>query len=213
MNFQESDARTSIKLVRIVLPLAAILILAIALFALNAKSEYDHRVSLNNSEDYVLDFSSLFGSDWKATEIIKDDEDILGWDATIAGRSQLWTYNVVDPLVSVKHHVIAYISGGDAASRYTLQKASLISFFSKAPSSKDYYQELSLPNSVTSGIDQYYAVCQEDTVTETTCVGLFLYNRYIIFIQAVIVKNGVTYLSVKDLENVFSLVTNKISTS
>lgn len=159
-----------------------------------------------------MDFTDLLGSEWKANGIIKDDEDTIGWTDSIAGRSQIWTYNISDPLAFVKHHVIAYINSDSAKTRYLEQKTSLIHFLSTISPSDGHYEEINVSSAVNLRSDDTYVGCQEVVSVETKCVGLFLYDRHIVYVNAYLERNGVTYFSLADLENVFTLIDDKIST-
>src|ERR1041385_84310 len=96
-------------LIRIVIVGSVFLCSGLILFVLNARSQREYRDSLDDSGKYVMNFVTLLGSNWESNTTIHDDKDIREWsDTTIAGRSQIWTYNS-DRSSSIKDHVIAYV--------------------------------------------------------------------------------------------------------
>lgn len=198
------------RLIILLLLMPILCILSCALFDLNARVQREYRDSLNDSQKYVIGFVDLLGSGWKATEVMKDYEDIRGWSDTIAGRSQIWTYNLSDPLAFVKNHVIAYVDNGSAQEGFQNQQTTLSYGRDKITFPKDQFRVFSLSENLSLKSQMIYTGCLELAI-ETECDGLFLYGRYVVYINVYLKRHGKIYMSLQDLEKIYTIMDNHMS--
>lgn len=192
--------------------LLGILILVASFITNRAREQELDR--LDNSKNYVIDFSSLLGGNWLVMDqVLKDDEDIAGWDAAIAGRTQLWTYHSQNNLAYIKHHVITYADQQEAHDRYFIQLPILVSLLGGRISDPQFpYQERVFPTETNPKADNYYIACQGLETTQLQCDGLFLYENHVVYVDTFPVRDSVRYLSEKELMSIFSAIDEKMAT-
>jgi len=189
------------------------IVLLIASFVMSRAREREV-AGLDNSEKYVIDFSSMLGADWLVMDhVLKDVEDIAGWDPSIAGRTQLWTYNAQNDLAFVKHHIITYVDAEAARGRYFVQLPILVSLLGgRIPNPQFPYKEVVFPIDTNPRADNQYIACQGIETSETHCAGLFLYGSHIVYINTFPVRDSIRYLFEEDLIVIFTAIDERMTT-
>lgn len=179
----------------------------------NGAREHAEIRKLDDSQNYVIDFSLLLGEGWKVSNLIKDDEDISSWDINIAGRTQLWTYSVRNPLANVRHHVITYSNIDHALQRYLRQEGFVFgnhhSVSTNQPSFS--YENINFPINTNPHADKQHIACLVvPKLNNTECAGLFLYGNHVIFADISTIVDSVEYLTMTDLQKIFSAIDEKM---
>jgi hypothetical protein len=179
----------------------------------NSVREQGEIRKLDDSEKYVIDFSPLLGEEWEVSRPFQDDESIVGWDFNVAGRTVLSTYYSSAHLAYVTQHVISYPNDETALKGYLEVEERVIVYDYGVPISRqDYsYKDIRFPANTNSHADKQRIACKVvSKLNNTECVGLFLYSNHVIFADIFRVRNSVEYLTMADLQKIFSAIDEKM---
>lgn len=169
------------------------------------ENERDARLrQLDDSRAYIIDTAALLGSDWvnTSTSRFNDQIDLSGYSRSIAGSATRLTTNLANHDVLIVQTVTAYEHDDDARSRFLPQKRAVVE------NSVYTWENQALPHNIHLNAEKYEIVCGNlfnlfDEVKNTTCWAFFLYDRYIVAVEARIRRNEISYLTFDDLIPLF----------
>jgi hypothetical protein len=186
--------------------------IAIFLFlSWNGAREHAEIRKLDDSQKYVIDFSPLLGEEWEVSDPVRNDEDIVGWDVNVAGRTFLTTYRLQGE-GAVTHEVISYPNVEVALARYLKQEALVFVYdYGVPPSRQDYsYEDVTFSINTNPHADKQRIACKVIRKIEVQCAGLFLYGNHVVFVNTYRVRNFVEYVTMVDLQRIFSAIDEKM---
>ncbi len=184
-----------------------LVLLCIGCFALY-RAVYPLAQGPDDSAEYLVNLSALLGPNWQTGSSYHLEPlraDLRGFDRRIIGHTCLNTWHKNAPLAFVKQCVFVYQDTAFARERYTQQKSL---YDSETVGNDPPYTSVPLPPGQTLGADDRHLACVE-AATNQFCVALLRYGDHVVFVNSVLVRDGVTYLS----EDVFFDIVQTIDRS
>jgi hypothetical protein len=160
----------------------------------------------DDTADYVVDYSSILGGDWRASPVQESKYCGAGW---CSGAS--------DSSYRHRRNPLAFISQG--VSIYSRESLARTAFNSEVKSLSTHYfiksEDVDLQFDESDfGADKYFIRCvrfyEGDVVKDTQCSALFLHNNYLVDINMWPRRDFEDYISWDQIEAMLHLSDNRI---
>lgn len=200
----------------VVISFTALSIIACTISPGNERRNGDER---DDTQEYLIDFAGFFGPDWVAGTIRQEKEganiattDIFGRDRTIVGRAYYSTHNQANSLAYFRQYVFLFTTEAEANEHFDEEREWIFVYAYGTPISRQEhpFRDLELPPEISFQADEYQVACSETPIVNR-CNGLLRYKEYIIFVDAIIVRDSVQYLTESDLLAAIDLIDEKMN--
>ena len=194
-------------IVNVATPVVVLVLFCAGCFMLY-KMAYPLSAGLDDSQAYLVDLSDVLGPDWQMGSPYHLEPlraDLWGFDRRIIGHTCLNAWYKDNPLAFVKQCAFVYQNASLAHDRYTQQRSL---YDSETAGIGPSYKYVQFPLEQTLGADDKYLGCAEAS-TNQFCVALLRYGDHVVFVNSVLVREGITYLS----ENAFFNIVQTIDWS
>jgi hypothetical protein len=163
----------------------------------------------------VVNIPLVLGSNWSTDGSREPEplEDFKGRPASLIGRADVEARHTDNYATFIDHSVLMYTSADSALERYDIQEQ--VIFYQRLDGRESYpWHDVNL--GVDLSADKQHIACKEiipdDSLLDVRCTGLFLYGRYIAYVNMWTTRDGVQYISVQDMERLFSEIASTLPT-
>ena len=166
----------------------------------------------DDSATYLADLSTLLGSDWSTSEVYPYDDpytDTAGFHRKVLGNACQHVWRRDAPSVFVRQCVFTYTDAAVAADRFATQR---LRYDADAPPAVTPYEPIPWPDAASSLLaDEYHFACVGTSAANQRCIALLRYGNHVAFVNAVLVRDGVRYLSEDDFWGIVRTVDRTVS--
>ena len=168
----------------------------------------------DDTQKYLVDIASFLGHEWVTCTIRSEKDgdnistsDIFGPDRSIIGRSYYGTHNKANSLAYFRQYVFLFTNESEANRHFEEEREWIFVYAYGVPVSNQVYpyRDLELPPEIVFQADEYQVACSR-TLISNRCNGLLRYGKYIVFVDAFLIRDSVQYLTEYDLIAVLNLI-------
>jgi hypothetical protein len=186
-----------------VLPLGLVLLCFGVIFFAWGSPNRSEVNQLNDSQNYFVDLSAIFTSDWSVVSVLPsyEQEDIAGWDRRIAGSTTWWLHRAPG-IDSVRYQVVTYIDSLTAQERFRSQITWVFENNFGSPNTAYPFNDRIVLQDISS--EREHLACVERS-SGVRCAGLLLYFDHIVFTNVFLAN-----IDIESAEATFSQLINYI---
>jgi hypothetical protein len=178
-----------------------------------------HSHDTDDTQNYLVDIASFLGPEWFTGTIRREKDgdniatsDIFGPDRSIIGRSDYSTGNRANSLAYFRQYAFLFTNESEANKHFDQEREWIFIYDYGVPISHQPfpYRDLELPPEIVFQADEYQVACTGNPV-DNRCNALFRYENYVVFVDAVLVRDSVRYLTESDFIAILDLIDEKMS--
>jgi hypothetical protein len=184
-----------------IIAFAAVLIIAFVVMQTRSQSPREDLRSI------VVNIPLILGNSWSTDGPREPQllEDLKGRPPSLIGRADIEAGHIDNYATFIDHSVFLYVSAHDARERYDIQDEVI---FYQLPDGRERYFWSNMNITTNLNADEQHIACKEiipdDLLLDIRCTGIFLYGRYIAYVNMWTTRDGVQYISTQEMERLFS---------